>query len=113
MSKILPQQKLLLELLVMSGDIGISSEGEYEILDRTLSERVDVGYSGQVMAGFGTGKRHDAANRTQVESRSAVTKMIVTDLRSLLDYHVQVRVRIRRPHCALSLAVSAATSATT
>jgi hypothetical protein len=53
MSQILPQQKLLLELLVMSGDIGISSEGEYEILDRTLSECVDAGWVS--LSSFGAG----------------------------------------------------------
>jgi len=53
MSQILPQQKLLLEFLVMSGDIGISSDGKYEILSRTLSECVDAGWVS--LASFGAG----------------------------------------------------------
>lgn len=42
MTQILPQQKLLLELLIMSGDIGISDNGKYKILDRTLKECVEA-----------------------------------------------------------------------
>jgi hypothetical protein len=38
MAKILPQQQLLLELLVMSGDIATSDADEESILHRTLKE---------------------------------------------------------------------------
>lgn len=38
MNKILPQQKLLLELLVMSGDIAVADNIEGTILERTLDE---------------------------------------------------------------------------
>ena len=53
MSQILPQQKLLLELLIMSGDIGISDNGEYEILDRNLKECVDAKWV--TLSSFGAG----------------------------------------------------------
>jgi len=36
--KILPQQQLLLELLIMSGDIAIADHMDGSILDRTLQE---------------------------------------------------------------------------
>lgn len=38
MTTILSQQKLLLELLVMSGDIAVADDIEGTILDRTLRE---------------------------------------------------------------------------
>jgi len=44
MPQILPQQKLLLELLVMLGDIGVSSNSNHEILDSTLKECVEKGW---------------------------------------------------------------------
>ncbi|MBT3992378.1 MAG: hypothetical protein HOG95_12315 [Rhodospirillaceae bacterium] len=53
MSQILPQQKLLLELLIMSGDIGMSDSGEHEILDRTLQECVDANWV--TLSSFGAG----------------------------------------------------------
>ncbi len=53
MSQILPQQKLLLELLIMSGDIGVSTEGNYKILDSTLQECVDYGWV--TLSTFGAG----------------------------------------------------------
>ncbi len=53
MSQILPQQKLLLELLIMSGDIGVSDNGNHEILDRTLKECVDAGWV--TLSTFGAG----------------------------------------------------------
>ena len=38
MAEILPQQELLLQLLVMSGDIGIAADIRDTILERTLEE---------------------------------------------------------------------------
>lgn len=38
MADLLPQQKLLLELLVMSGDIAVADDIAGTILDRTLGE---------------------------------------------------------------------------
>ncbi len=38
MPEILPQQKLLLELLVMSGQIGVAADAQDTILWRTLVE---------------------------------------------------------------------------
>jgi len=68
MSQILPQQKLLLELLIMSGDIGVSDSGTHEILDRTLNECVDAGWVTLSTFGVGfnkasiTDEGRDAAN---------------------------------------------------
>ena len=44
MTTALPQQVLLLELLVMSGDIAVSDNEKYEILHRTLNECIDKGW---------------------------------------------------------------------
>ncbi|MDP6430158.1 MAG: hypothetical protein QGH73_13810 [Rhodospirillales bacterium] len=38
MATILPQQKLLLELLIMSGDIAVADDMDGTILERTLKE---------------------------------------------------------------------------
>ncbi|WP_028880599.1 hypothetical protein [Terasakiella pusilla] len=38
MSNVLPQQKLLLELLIMSGDIAIADDISGTILERTVEE---------------------------------------------------------------------------
>jgi hypothetical protein len=38
MSKILPQQELLLELLAMSGDIAVTSTAQDSLIWRTLNE---------------------------------------------------------------------------
>ena len=45
MTKILPQQELFLELLVMSGDIAIASDDQFDtILQRTLKECEAAGW---------------------------------------------------------------------
>ena len=44
MSKILPQQHLLLELLVMSGKTAVSTSDRNTILWRTLGECEDAGW---------------------------------------------------------------------
>ncbi len=44
MSRVLPQQQLLLELLRMSGDIAVTGVGEDSILWRTLMECQDKGW---------------------------------------------------------------------
>ena len=44
MTTALPQQVLLLELLIMSGDIAVSDNEKYEILHRTLNECIDKGW---------------------------------------------------------------------
>ncbi len=44
MPEILPQQKLLLELLVMSGQIGVASDAQDTILWRTLVECQAAGW---------------------------------------------------------------------
>ncbi len=44
MAKILPQQQLLLELLVMSGDIATSEPTAETILERTLKECQAAGW---------------------------------------------------------------------
>ncbi|NQV54720.1 MAG: hypothetical protein HQ503_02580 [Rhodospirillales bacterium] len=54
MASILPQQMLLLELLVMSGDIAVSDNREDTILGRTLKECESSGWitTKQFGAGF-------------------------------------------------------------
>lgn len=44
MPEILPQQKLLLELLVMSGQIGVAADAQDTILWRTLVECQAAGW---------------------------------------------------------------------
>ncbi len=44
MSKILPQQQLVLELLIMSGKIAVSTSERNTILWRTLGECEDAGW---------------------------------------------------------------------
>ncbi len=44
MDTILPQQQLLLELLVMSGDIAVADHMDGSILGRTLRECVATGW---------------------------------------------------------------------
>ena len=44
MSRVLPQQQLLLELLIMSGEIAVSSKFEGTILWRTLVECREAGW---------------------------------------------------------------------
>ena len=56
MTDILPQQKLLLELLVMSGDIAVSSEIPDTILDRTLQECRNKGWVVTKVFGAGFNK---------------------------------------------------------
>ena len=68
MSQILPQQKLLLKLLIMSGDIAVSDGGNHEILDRTLKECVDAKWVSLNTFGAGFNK----ASITD-EGRSVVT----------------------------------------
>jgi hypothetical protein len=38
MADILPQQRLFLEMLMMSGDFAVQDDEKYEILNRTLKE---------------------------------------------------------------------------
>ena len=42
--KILPQQRLVLELIIISGDIGVPESDEDTILWRTLRECVEMGW---------------------------------------------------------------------
>lgn len=44
MAKILPQQRLFLELLIMSGDIGVPDKDDGTVLFRTLKECEDAGW---------------------------------------------------------------------
>lgn len=44
MVRILPQQQLLLELLVMSGDIAVHNLAQNTILKRTMDECVENGW---------------------------------------------------------------------
>ena len=53
---ILPQQKLLLELLVMSGDIAVADNIEGTILERTLDECVSYGWVNVKRFGAGFNK---------------------------------------------------------
>lgn len=56
MADILPQQKLLLELLVMSGDIAVSDDIKGTILDRTLKECRQKGWVETKVFGAGFNK---------------------------------------------------------
>lgn len=56
MTDILPQQKLLLELLVMSGDIAVSDDIDGTILSRTLQECRDKGWVVTKIFGAGFNK---------------------------------------------------------
>ncbi len=49
----LPQQKLLLELLVMSGDIAVADDSTGTILERTLNECLEHGWIETRMFGAG------------------------------------------------------------
>ena len=42
--EVLPQQRLVLELIIMSGDIGVPESDEDTILWRTLRECVEAGW---------------------------------------------------------------------
>lgn len=56
MADILPQQKLLLELLVMSGDIAVADDIADTILDRTLKECREKGWVTTKVFGAGFNK---------------------------------------------------------
>lgn len=53
MSDVLPQQKLLLELLIMSGDIAIADDISGTILERTLDECEKKGWVARSQFGAG------------------------------------------------------------
>lgn len=52
----LPQQELLLEVLLMSGDIAIATNIEGSLLHRTLQECEDNGWLNQKLFGAGFNK---------------------------------------------------------
>lgn len=56
MANILPQQQLLLELLIMSGDIAVSDESDKNILGRTLKECTRHGWIETKVFGGGFNK---------------------------------------------------------
>jgi len=56
MSTILPQQQLLLELLIMSGDIAVADDSEGMILGRTLKECVANNWTEVKIFGAGFNK---------------------------------------------------------
>ncbi|WP_417796302.1 hypothetical protein [Terasakiella pusilla] len=53
MSDVLPQQKLLLELLIMSGDIAIADDISGTILERTVEECEKKGWVTRKQFGAG------------------------------------------------------------
>lgn len=53
MSNVLPQQKLLLELLIMSGDIAIADDISGTILERTVEECEKEGWVARKQFGAG------------------------------------------------------------
>lgn len=56
MSQILPQQQLLLELLIMSGDIAVAADIKGTILERTLEECRQKGWIATKVFGAGFNK---------------------------------------------------------
>lgn len=56
METILPQQLLLLELLIMSGDIAIADDSSGTILERTLKECTQRGWAEKKVFGGGFNK---------------------------------------------------------
>ena len=56
MSDILPQQKLFLELLIMSGDIAVADDIKGTILERTLAECQAKGWVTTKVFGAGFNK---------------------------------------------------------
>jgi len=70
MAKILPQQELFLELLIMSGDIAITITDEDTILQRTLSECKEKGWVKLSLFGAGFNKASiTPSGRSQVKTR--------------------------------------------
>ncbi|MCW8915250.1 MAG: hypothetical protein OQK24_05270 [Magnetovibrio sp.] len=70
MSDILHQQRLLLELLVKSGDIGVPDNDDGSLLYRTLQECLDAGWI--TMGPFGAGVnvvKITAAGRSVIKDR--------------------------------------------
>jgi len=53
MRDVLPQQKLLLELLVMSGDIAVADDISGTILERTVQECEKMGFVKRSVFGAG------------------------------------------------------------
>jgi len=53
MKNVLPQQKLLLELLIMSGDIAVADDIKDTILERTIQECESKGWVKRSIFGAG------------------------------------------------------------
>ena len=56
MAKILPQQQLLLELIILSGDIGVPDADDTSILFRTMKECKESGWITESRFGAGFNK---------------------------------------------------------
>ena len=70
MGKILPQQELFLELLIMSGDIAIEITKEDTILQRTLAECKQKGWVKLSLFGAGFNKASiTPTGRAQIKDR--------------------------------------------